>query len=593
MAAPREFRGHPASPGRAVGPVHRAGEPPAPSGRAGSGAQARAALKNAVNRAVYELRQLSVRADAESAGILDFQIELLLDGELLAPALARIDRGEGAALAFAAALNDQIDAIAGEYSESKSGCSESASQGSEANQDNVSEVDPFALRAVDLMDLQHRVLDALAGRIRADFPPGAVYVGRDMPPSVFLAHDWSSGGAIALGAGSTASHVALLARARGVPMVVGLGALPGEAGATLLVDGTQGLARLNPEPLLLPESGLLPDASLHPEAHPAAALPRQAPLAPAPAPHAAPGAAPFPAAAVARETPLLLANLDTLADLDTLDPNEVDGVGLVRTEFMLTSAAEALSEERHLAVYRRLLDALAGKPVTLRMFDLGGDKALAGLTEGDPAGMLGLRGVRFLLAHPDLARIQARALIRAAAQGPVSVLLPMVTLPAELAAMAALFDEEAARLARQAIEGRRPPLGIMVEVPAAALTLDLFGQAAFFSVGSNDLMQYLAAAARDNPAVAPLYAGAETAMFRLLDQICSAARALGRPVSLCGDLAAEPAAAARLRALGLQGLSVAPRRLPALRAAFGAALAAAVPPAAPGAGCPDPAPRQA
>lgn len=575
MVVPREFRGHPASPGRAVGPVHRAGEPPAPSGRAGSAAEARAALKNAVNRAVYELRQLSAGANAESAGILDFQIELLLDGELLAPALARIDRGEGAALAFAAALNDQIEAMASE-------CSESASQCSEANQDEGAEVDPFALRAVDLMDLQHRVLDALAGRTRADFPAGAVYVGRDMPPSVFLAHDWSSGGAIALGSGSTASHVALLARARGVPMVVGLGALPGETGEALLVDGTQGLACLNPNPRLLPEAGLLPDP--HPDATPRAV---------APALHAAPGAAPFPAAAGGGETPLLLANLDTLADLDTLDPAEVDGVGLVRTEFVLTSAAEALSEERHLTVYRRLLDALAGKPVTLRMLDLGGDKALAGLNEGDPAGMLGLRGVRFLLAHPDLARIQARALIRAAAHGSVSVLLPMVTLPAELAAMAALFDEETARLARQGIEGRRPPLGIMVEVPAAALTLDLFGQAAFFSVGSNDLMQYLAAAARDNPAVAPLYAGAETAMFRLLDQICTAARALGRPVSLCGDLAAEPAAAARLRALGLHGLSVAPRRLPALRAALGTRLGATLPPAAPDAGSPDSAPGQA
>ncbi|TCK30245.1 phosphoenolpyruvate--protein phosphotransferase [Ancylobacter aquaticus] len=544
MAAPRDFRGHPASPGRAVGPVHRAGEPPAPSGLAGNGSDARAALEAAVSRAVHELRELSARADPESAGILDFQIELLLDGELLAPALARIGAGEGAALAFAAALNDQIDEMAGGGGEGE------ATHG-----------DPFVLRAVDLMDLQHRVLDALAGRTRADFPPGAVYVGRDMPPSVFLAHDWSSGGAIALGAGSTASHVALLARARGVPMVVGLGALPGETGEPLLVDGTRGMA------------------CLHPDARQAASpsAPDLAPLL-SPVPACEPAAwEPLRAASAVPDRPFLFANLDTLADLDTLDPAVVDGVGLVRTEFLLTSAAEALSEERHLAVYRRVLDHLAGKPVTLRMLDLGGDKALPGLTEGDPAGVLGTRGVRFLLAHPDLARIQARGLIRAAAHGPVSVLLPMVTLPAELAAMALLFDEEAVRLARQGIEGRRPPLGIMVEVPAAALTLDLFGQAAFFSVGSNDLMQYLAAAARDNPAVAPLYAGAETAMFRLLDLICAAARALGRPVSLCGDLAAEPAAVGRLLALGLDGLSVAPRRLPALRAALGAAFPALPP----------------
>ncbi|WP_428032423.1 putative PEP-binding protein [Ancylobacter sp.] len=529
---PRDFHGRPASPGRAIGPAHRALEPPPPDGGPGGG-DPRAALEAAVAQAIAELRELSARSEGESAGILDFQIELLLDGELLAPALARIARGEGAALAFAAAMTDQID--------------EMDSEGDEGDEEHR---EPFALRTIDLADLQHRVLDALAGRTRADFPEGAVYVGRDMPPSVFLAHDWAKGGAIALAAGSAASHVALLARARGVPMVVGLGELPGQTGEPLLVDGTQGFA------------------CLHPDEHPGAPLPETfspPPVAALLPPGARAGAVPG--------TPGLFANIDTLADLDGLDPARVDGVGLVRTEFLLATAAEALSEERHLSCYRRILAHLAGKPVTLRMLDLGGDKALPGLGAGDPAGVLGERGVRFLLAHPDLARIQARGLIRAAALGPVSVLLPMVTLPSELAAMALLFDEEAARLARQGVDGLRPPLGIMVEVPAAALTLDLFGEAAFFSVGTNDLMQYLAAAARDNPAVAPLYAGAETAMFRLLDHVCTVSRALGRPVSVCGDLAADPAAQGRLLALGLQGLSMAPARLDTVRAALGAAVA--------------------
>lgn len=537
MAARCERRGQPASPGRAVGPLYRAGEPPAPSGLIGSGGEPRAALAAAVERAIAELRALTAEADAESAGILDFQIELLLDGELLAPALARIERGEGAALAFAAAMNERIDEVAGEADEADS----------ETDETDQAEPDPFALRAADLMDLQHRVLDALAGRTRADFPPGAVYVGRDMPPSVFLAHDWSAGGAIAIGAGSAASHVALLARARGVPMVVGLGAVPGETGDPLLVDGTRGLV------------------CLHPDGGEMAA-------APAPSPESAPVPAAVPVLPAAGR-PGLFATIDTLADLDGLDPARVDGVGLVRTEFLFAHAAEALSEERHFAGYRRLLEALGGKPVTLRMLDLGGDKALPGLAEGDPAAVLGLRGVRLLLAHPDLARIQARALMRAAALGPLSVLLPMVTVPAELAAMALLFEEEAARLARQGVEARLPPLGIMVEVPAAALTLDLFPQAAFFSVGTNDLMQYLAAAARDNPAVAPLCAGAETALFRLLDHICASARALGRPVSLCGDLAARPEAAGRLRTLGFDGLSVPPAQIEAVRAALAAAAA--------------------
>jgi phosphotransferase system enzyme I (PtsI) len=510
MAAPRDLRGRPAAPGRALGAVHRAEERPLPSGPPGE-SDARAALEAAAALAAGELKALSERSDEESAGILDFQIELLLDGELLAPALERIGKGEGAALAFAAAMNAHMDTIAGGG-------------------------DAFALRAADLADLKSRVLDALAGRTRADFPQGTVYVGRDMPPSLFLAHDWSGGGGIALSAGSAASHVAMLARSRGVPMVVGLGALPVESGDRLLVDGSEGVVRLDPEERLL-----------------------------SPPPSVV--AAPVPYAGVAPRA-RLFANIDTLADLDTLDPALVEGVGLVRTEFLLPSAAEVLDEECHLARYRRILDRLAGRPVTLRLLDVGGDKALPGLVEGSPASVLGERGVRFLIAHPDLARLQARALLRAAAHGPVSVLLPMVTLPAELVAMAQLFDEEAARLERQGIAFARPPLGIMVEVPASAFTLDLFTQAAFFSVGTNDLMQYLAAAARDNPAVAHLYAGAETAMFRLLEHIATTARAIGRPVSLCGDLAAEPAALSRLLDIGLHDLSVAPSRLAGLRAAL-------------------------
>lgn len=511
MAAPRDLRGRPAAPGRALGAVHRAEERPVPSPGT-EGEDARAALEAAVALAVHELKELSDRSDAESAGILDFQIELLLDGELLIPALERIARGEGAALAFAAAMNAHMDTIAGGG-------------------------DAFALRAADLADLKSRVLDALAGRARADFPQGAIYVGRDMPPSLFLAHDWSGGGAIALISGSAASHVAMLARSRGVPMVVGLGTLPVESGDRLLVDGSEGVVRLDPEERLL-------------------SPPPSVVAIPAPSTGGVPSAQ-------------LFANIDTLADLDALDPAQVDGIGLVRTEFLLPSAAEALDEECHLARYRRILDRLAGRPVTLRMLDVGGDKALPGLVEGNPASVLGERGVRFLIAHPDLARLQARALLRAAAFGPVSVLLPMVTLPSELAAMARLFDEEAARLERQGIAFARPPLGIMVEVPAVALTLDMFTDAAFFSVGTNDLMQYLAAAARDNPAVAHLYAGAETAMFRLLEHIATTARGLGRPVSLCGDIAGDTGALGRLVGMGLRDLSVAPSRLPALRAALG------------------------
>nr|WP_310203139.1 putative PEP-binding protein [Ancylobacter sp. 3268] len=547
MAGPSELRGKPASPGRALGPAFRA---PAPATQSlPAGGDARAALAVAVTLAIEELRVLAAGADAQSAGVLDFQIEMLLDEDMLEPALRRIARGEGAALAWAGAMDAHIATLVADAGfpdkDALAENSERRGSGEDAFADDVerrgSGEDAFAARASDLADLKQRVLDALAGRARADFPEAAIYVGHDMPPSLFLAHDWSKGGGIALAAGSTVSHVAMLARARGVPMVIGLGPLAIQSGQPLLVDGGEGLVRLDPgEPVA--------DIPVPP-----AVLPAVPPVAPRLEP-------------VATEGFRLSVNLNSLADLDAVDPAAVDGVGLVRSEFLFLSPAEALSEERHVACYRRIVTRFAGRPVTLRLLDLGGDKALPGLIEGGPASLLGERGIRFLLAHPELARIQARAIMRVAALGPVSVLLPMVTLPTEVTAMAELFDEEAARLARLGVPARRPPLGIMVEVPAAALTLDLFAEAAFFSVGTNDLMQYLSAAARDNPAVAPLNTGSETALFRLLAQISAGARALGRPVSVCGDLAGDPDAVARLMALGFRDFSVAPSRLPALRA---------------------------
>ncbi|WAC29368.1 putative PEP-binding protein [Ancylobacter sp. SL191] len=510
---PRDHRGTPASPGRARGPVHSARRADAALDDPVSG-DPRAVLRQAVAVAVDDLRRLAAEAAPDSAGILDFQIEMLLDEEILTPALVRIDAGEGAVLAWAGAMTAYINSFVPD------------------DRDD----DAFAARVADLTDLRQRVLDALAGRPIADFPAGAIYVGADMPPSVFLAHDWSAGGGIALGAGSAISHVALLARARGVPMVVGLGELALADGEGAVIDGDEGLLRLAP-PEVEPVSPVM-----------AARL-------------TAPPVAPMPTGG----TFTLGVNINSLADLEAFDVAAVDGVGLVRTEFLFPTAADALNEERHVTAYVQILARLKGRPVTVRMLDLGGDKALAGVAEGGAASLLGLRGIRLLLAYPELARVQARALLRAAALGPLSVLLPMVTLPGEVTAMAQIFAEEEARLAARGVSVARPPLGIMVEVPAAALTLDLFGAAAFFSVGTNDLMQYLSAAARDNPAVAPLTAGSEIALFRLLDQVSASARALAKPLSVCGDLAGEPQGLARLIAAGFRDISVAPSRLASVR----------------------------
>lgn len=525
MAAPREVEGQSASAGIACGPAHVAVDQAQQFPPHRSVTVERQALARAVQVAAAELEALIGRSDADSAEILDFQIEMLLDEEILELAFARIAVGDSAALAWAGGLDAYIADI-------------------EMSGDAV-----FSARAADVVDIRTRVLAVLAGRPVADFPEGSVFIAKDIAPSLFLAHDWSKGGGIALTGGSAVSHVALLARAKAVPMVVGLGELSAKSGEMILVDGTLGRAVINPpdgaaalEPVVVGQPvDELPETTRSGRLHTADAVPIG-----------------------------LWLNVNDASDFERLDPDAVDGIGLMRTEFLIATPADVIDEERQYDWYRRALAWAGHRPVTIRMFDLGGDKTIAGLGGAEDTSFLGVRGVRFLLARPEIARAQARALMRAAAAGKLSVMLPMVTVPSELAAMSALFRQEAALLARRGIAHALPPLGIMVEVPAAALTLDLFGDAAFFSFGTNDLAQYLAAAARDNPAVAPLHPDSEHALFRLLTLAAGTAKAIGIPASICGDMAGAPDYAARLLACGFRDFSMAPSHLNAIRSAVAA-----------------------
>jgi phosphotransferase system enzyme I (PtsI) len=513
MSAPREVEGQAASAGIACGPAHVAVDHAEPYPAQVSVAIERQNLAAAIGVAIAELEALISRSDVESAEILDFQIEMLLDEEILELAMARVAAGDSAALAWAGGLDAYIADI-------------------EASGDDV-----FSARAADVADIKNRVLAALAGRPVADFPEGAIFVARDIAPSLFLAHDWTKGGGVALTGGSAVSHAALLARAKSVPMAVGLRGLSAEQGETILLDGTAGRAVVNPVTGAMPIEPFMPaDTS---DATPASGSPQTADGVPIG----------------------LWLNVNDLADIGRLDPSGVTGIGLVRTEFMMPTPADVIDEERQCEAYRRILDRAGDRPVTIRMFDLGGDKAMPGLGGAEDSSFLGVRGTRFLLARPEVARTQARALMRAGAVGNLRVMLPMVTVPSELQAMRAIFDEEAANLGRRGVAHRIPPIGIMVEVPATALTLDLFDGAAFFSFGTNDLAQYLAAAARDNPLVAPLHGEAGQALFRLLRLALSAAGDMGVPVSVCGDMAGEAAFSARLLACGFRNFSMASSRL--------------------------------
>jgi phosphotransferase system enzyme I (PtsI) len=261
-------------------------------------------------------------------------------------------------------------------------------------------------------------------------------------------------------------------------------------------------------------------------------------------------------------------NIAGPSELEAIRPTVCDGIGLVRSEFLFHGAAGLPDEETQLAFYCRIVEWAEGRPVTIRTLDAGGDKPIAGLTiDGESNPFLGVRGVRLSLIRPEVFRVQLRALARAASHGALKIMLPMVTAPAELAAARALLDEELAALAASGVAARRPPLGIMVEVPATALTIEEF-DADFFSIGSNDLTQYVTAAGRDIAAVADLADPLNPAVMRLVGMVVAHGRAHGREVSLCGDAGGDPAVIPRLLATGLRSLSVAPAALGRTKAAI-------------------------
>jgi phosphotransferase system enzyme I (PtsI) len=511
MAEPLRLKAKSASPGIASGPAFLAERPDAvPASRAVGGYSA---LEKAIDISIGELEHLAEGADAESRDIIDFQIEVLRDPTIAEATGARMEVDENVVFAWVATL----DAYIGEL--------------------EAADEEQMRARAVDILDIKNRVLGALAGTPIADFPPGSVFVGKDMEPSRFLAHDWSKGGGIALFAGSTAGHVALLARAKSVPMVVGTGRFSAADGDPVRVDGDAGAVVLKAGGMLIPAPAQAPASDTQTESGELRT-----------------------ADGVAIQ---LSININDPAEIDALDPATA-GVGLMRSEFSVTSIADAANEERQLAIYRRVLEQAGEKPVIIRMLDIGGDKPLAGLEDLPALSASGLRGIRLLLARPEIARVQARALLRAAVFGRLSVMLPMVTFPDEIDRMRELFREEAEKLGRRSLLHRMPPIGMMVEVPSAALMLDTFGSAAFFSFGTNDLTQYLAASARDD--IDADAGKAAPAVLRLIAQAVKLTA--GKPTSICGDMAGNPGYLPGLLAAGLRHFSVAPARRPAIRSAI-------------------------
>jgi phosphoenolpyruvate-protein phosphotransferase (PTS system enzyme I) len=520
------LRGRAASPGLATGPVTILTSIMESRRASGDPAQETAALKAAVEGAAADLAELIKAEQGEAADILEFQVAMLEDDALAEGAFDAIATGTPADLAWRSVLNAEIEGY------------------------RSAEDEYFRARVADLMDIRDRVLERLNGSENSSAITGGSIVASDeISPSAFLAADWKRGGAVVLAAGSSSSHVAMLARARGTPMVVGLGPLSwdGRPPALALVDGDAGTVIFDPEPETkrqFEQRIKTADA-----AHALADADRAKPAL----------------TADGRRITVLL-NIAAPEELTNLDPAICDGIGLVRTEFLFEASQGLPDEETQFAIYRRILDWAQGRSVTIRTLDAGGDKPIAGLTiDGESNPFLGLRGIRLSLLRPEAFRLQLRALARAAVHGPLKVMLPMVTIPAELDRARELLDAEIAALRAKGIACARPLLGIMVEVPAAALRAEDF-DAGFYSIGSNDLTQYTMAAARDNGMVANLNDTGNPAVIALITRAVEAGRARGVEVSLCGDAAADIHLTKALLATGLTSLSVSPVAVGRLKA---------------------------
>src|ERR1700694_6015282 len=365
------IQGRPAAPGIALGPLVRLAPVKHEAGQHRSVAEERQALVEALAASQADLISLPHEAgDDEAEAILAFQIALVEDDNLTAPAFASIASGEVANRAWSAAIDSEI-----------------------ASYDGAS--DPyFRARASDLRDLRGRVLRHLSGEADQTVPAWVIVAADDMPPSTFLATDWRNGGLV-LRRGSPSSHVAILARSRGVPMIVGVDVDLLEDGSDVLLDGEAGTLVVDP------------DAEMR-----ASFRQRRAEQT-----RVRQAAATFkgPVLTASGERVRVMINVTGLAELRDLDPAGVDVIGLMRTEFLFQGRENLPTEEEQFQVYKRMLEWAAGKTVNIRTLDAGGDKPIAGLTQqGDINPFLGGRGGRLSLRHLDVFRQQLRALARAA-----------------------------------------------------------------------------------------------------------------------------------------------------------------------------------
>ena len=391
-----------------------------------------------------------------------------------------------------------------------------------------------------------------------DLDTPCVLVADELTPSVVAQLDWTRIRGFATDAGSRTYHTAILARSLGVPAIVGLQDVSRRIppGASIIIDGDTGDVTIDPP------------APVRQEAEARARLvPRLS----------RPGTTAGPASTEDGIRILLHANIERVADVDGALAAGAEGLGLYRSEFLLAGGPPNLAgEEEQFAVYRQIVERMAPRPVTIRTFDIDErqltrppvEAALDArwFPEREQATRAGLRGIRFGLAHPAIFTTQLRALLRAAAHGPLRVMFPFVSSVHEVRAARTLLAEARSQLERQGITAGDTSVGIMIEVPSAAFTASLLAREVdFFTIGTNDLIQYTLAVDRTDPRVSSRYEPLHPAVLRLLRQIRRSAAGRGIPVSVCGEMASDPMLLRLLIGCGLREFSMTLSALPMAR----------------------------
>ncbi|MBD2532295.1 phosphoenolpyruvate--protein phosphotransferase [Nostoc flagelliforme FACHB-838] len=483
-------------------------------------------------QAVFSQASLQI-GDAEAA-IFDAQLLFLEDPVLLEAAKERIFKNH---LNAEAAWQAVVDEVATSY--------------------RTLEDSYLQERVDDVVDVGQRVLRLLVGNADANLhlEEPAILVATDLSPSNTARLDPKKVLGICTTSGSATSHSAIIARTLGIPAVLGIDAqvLHLADGTLMALDGESGRAWVEPE------SHILDLLTAKQEAWQTAQQQAQA-------------TAHQPAITLDGRQVSVFANIGSISDVQVAVANGAEGVGLLRTEFLYLDRTSAPTEEEQLAVYQAIAQVLDNRPLIIRTLDVGGDKPLPYLRVGFPEAnpFLGWRGIRFCLDHLDLFKTQLRAILRASVGHQIKIMLPMIASVTEVRAAKVILGEVQAELNQAGISfDAGMKVGIMVEVPAAVAIADqLAAEVDFFSIGTNDLSQYVMASDRTNPRVANLVDALHPAVLRMVQQTIQAAHAAGISVGLCGELAADTLATTILLGLGLDELSVNPQSIPGVKQAI-------------------------